>query len=332
MLDRVADLRARGDLLEALQLLEAANADRPQETYEVQLASLRHDAFTQLDRTPGFPAWPVDHRNGATPSAGIPSRPAGSLTGEQVRDAVLEHGCVLVPGLASPDDVEELTAGIDRAFEARDELAAGRTTSPTTWYRRLELDRASAQTLGRKWVEGGSALLTVDSPHMLAELFAFFGRAGLREVLSEYLGERPVLSANKCTLRRVPIDSSSEWHQDGAFLGDGIRAVNVWLALSDCGVEAPGLDVVPRRLDNVLETGTGGALFDWAVGPDVVARAATAAPVVRPEFRAGDALIFDDLFLHRTAVDAQMTRSRYAIESWFFAPSKYPDGQVPIVW
>jgi ectoine hydroxylase-related dioxygenase (phytanoyl-CoA dioxygenase family) len=167
---------------------------------------------------------------------------------------------------------------------------------------------------------------------MLNELFGFFGRAGLKPVLTDYLGERPVLSANKCTLRRVPTDTNTDWHQDGAFLGDGIRAVNVWVALSDCGVEAPGLDLVPRRFDRVLETGTGGAFFDWAVGPDVVAVAAQEAPVVRPRFSAGDALIFDELFLHRTAVDAAMTRSRYAIESWFFAPSSYPDGQVPIVW
>jgi ectoine hydroxylase-related dioxygenase (phytanoyl-CoA dioxygenase family) len=151
-------------------------------------------------------------------------------------------------------------------------------------------------------------------------------------VLTDFLGERPVLSANKCTLRRVPTDASTDWHQDGAFLGQGIRAVNVWVALSDCGVDAPGLDLVPRRFDHVLETGTGGAIFDWAVGPDVVAVAATDAPVVRPTFAAGDALIFDELFLHRTAVEPTMLRSRYAIESWFFAPSCYPEGQVPIVW
>ena len=56
------------------------------------------------------------------------------------------------------------------------------------------------------------------------------------------------------------------------------------------------------------------------------------APPVRPLFHAGDALLFDDLFLHRTAIDPSMTRPRYAIESWFFAPTDYPKGQVPLVW
>ncbi|NLV55061.1 MAG: hypothetical protein GXY13_05565, partial [Acidimicrobiales bacterium] len=89
---------------------------------------------------------------------------------------------------------------------------------------------------------------------------------------------------------------------------------------------------VPKRFETVQETGTGGAIFDWAVGPDTVATLAADAPVVRPRFAAGDALLFDDLYLHRTAIDEAMTRPRYAIESWFFAASSYPDGQVPIVW
>jgi Phytanoyl-CoA dioxygenase (PhyH) len=333
-LDQIDDLEASGRLLEALERLESLHADHPDEQLEIRLAALRHAAFAELDRTPAFPEWPVDRRPDPTAHREpvIPSCPVGELSGEILRTAMLDHGCLLVPQLASPADIDELVAGIDRAFEVRGAVASGEIAEPTSWFHQIKLDPASAKTLGRKWVQGGSALLTADSPHMLAELFGFFGRSGLRGVLTEYLGERPVLSANKCTLRRVPTDTSTDWHQDGAFLGDGIRAVNVWVALSDCGVDAPGLDLVPRRFDRVLETGTGGAFFDWAVGPEVVAVAAREAPVVRPEFRAGDALIFDELFLHRTAVDAEMTRSRYAIESWFFAPSTYPEGQVPIVW
>jgi hypothetical protein len=52
--------------------------------------------------------------------------------------------------------------------------------------------------------------------------------------------------------------------------------------------------------------------------------------VVRPIFEAGDALLFDDFNLHSTAVTEGMRNSRYAIESWFFAPSTYPHSQVPV--
>ena len=54
--------------------------------------------------------------------------------------------------------------------------------------------------------------------------------------------------------------------------------------------------------------------------------------MLRPEFAPGDALLFDHLFLHRTAVDPEMTKERHAIETWFFAPSAYPDGQIPLVF
>jgi len=109
-----------------------------------------------------------------------------------------------------------------------------------------------------------------------------------------------------------------------------VRSLNLWLSLSRCGDQAPGLDIVPRRLDRVLETGTDGAMFDWSVSPAVVESVGT--PVLRPELGPGDALLFDHLFLHRTAVDPSMTKERYAIESWFFAPSTYPEGQIPLVY
>ena len=68
---------------------------------------------------------------------------------------------------------------------------------------------------------------------------------------------------------------------------------------------------------------------------------------MRPVFEPGDALILDHMNLHRTAVDAAMTRDRYAIEAWFFAPSTYgamtsiyddgqdakiPADQIPVVY
>ena len=86
-----------------------------------------------------------------------------------------------------------------------------------------------------------------------------------------------------------------------------------------------------ERVEEILPTGTEGAIFDWSIGEPVVARAASSAPVVRPTLRAGDALLFDDRFVHRTAVDPAMSRDRYAIESWFFAPSRYPAPQLPVM-
>ena len=62
------------------------------------------------------------------------------------------------------------------------------------------------------------------------------------------------------------------------------------------------------------------------------AERAGAEHVVRPVFDAGDALLFNQLTLHRTGVSPEMTRDRYAVEAWFFAPSTYPHEQVPIAF
>jgi hypothetical protein len=152
------------------------------------------------------------------------------------------------------------------------------------------------------------------------------------DLVTAHLGERPFLSANKCTLRRVPVDSNTSWHQDGAFLGAEIRTINLWLSLSDCGVDAPGLDILPRRVDEVLETGTRGAIFDWSVSDSIVDELAVDVPVVRPVFAPGDAVLFDHLLVHRTAVAPGMTRERHAIETWMFTPSGYPEAQIPIAF
>jgi Phytanoyl-CoA dioxygenase (PhyH) len=322
-------LVAAGRTLDAIDLLAGAAAvEHP--ALDRRLAELRHAGFAELDDT-GFDAWPVPIEGvdrSAPPE--VPRVDPGELTADAVRRAILSHGCVVVPGLFTAH-VDRFVAGIEQAIAAREATVAA-SPSEDSWFRALPLDREQAQSLGRYWVAGSGGMLACDSPRLLRMLFETYTTLGLREVVAGYLGERPVLSANKATLRKVPLEASTDWHQDGAFLGTGIRALNIWIALSDCGVDSPGMDLVPKRFDEVCETGTGGAIFDWAVGPETVARVAGDAAPVRPHFKAGDAVLFDELYLHRTAIEPTMTRPRYAIESWFFAASCYPSGQVPLVW
>ena len=93
------------------------------------------------------------------------------------------------------------------------------------------------------------------------------------------------------------------------------------------------MDVVAKRLDHIVKPGSGGADFDWSLGDDAVHQVA-GDTIRRPIFEPGDALLFDHLHLHRTGTDPGMTKTRYAIETWFFAPSAYPDPheQVPLVY
>lgn len=332
VLARAESLTAEGRLLEAIDLLHQANRRDPDAAVECRLAELRNRAFAQVEPASRFATWPPPTDLPDPAPAMIPVVSPGELTAERVRRAILAHGCVRVPNLLTPQQAATFVHDIEHTIEVRTANQHRPLVPQPPWFAALPLPADQAESLGRPWIASGGGLLACDSPRLLERLFTVYEDLGLRDLLTEYLGERPILSANKCTLRRVGSTNAS-WHQDGAFIGTDLRALNVWISLTDCGGDdAPSMDVVPRRLDHVVETGTGGAIFDWSVGPDVVESLAAEHPVVRTAFNAGDALLFDELFLHRTAVGDHFARDRYAIESWFFGATGYPAGQVPLVW
>lgn len=325
-------LEADGRRLEAIEALSTATRLRRDPTLERRLVRLRHAAFAELDRSLGSPPWPPavvpEDRAGAE---GVPSVSPRELTPGVLRNGILRHGCLWVRGLIDPPRVARLVRTIDRAFEAHDAAKECRATPEMAPF----FDPFEAMPTGeemRGWVREGNGVLAADSPRALYEFLETVRELRIDQVIAAYLGERAALSVEKCTLRRVDASAVyADWHQDGAFLGEGIRTVNAWCALSACGKDAPGLDVIPVRLERVLPTGEEGANFPWAVSRETIARELPGIPVWRPEFEPGDVLFFDHLFLHRTAAGPGMNRLRYAIESWFFAASAYPGDSTPIV-
>lgn len=318
-----------------------ANREEPSPQTERRLVTARNRAFAEL---PQEKPDPIESRLAQIPDGiaplddmQLPTVPAAELGPEVIADGVLRHGCVLVRGLVPTERAEKLVAGIDKVFEGRDAHAAGAPVEETTpWFEPFEPDPEYAATvaMGRGFVNKGSGTWLADSPRLLFQLLETFEDIGLRKTISAYLGERPAISLNKGTLRRLPPEGGTEWwHQDGAFLGEGIRSLNVWVALTRCGRDAPGMDLVARRLDDIVEPGRRGADYNWSLSDEEV-RELAGDSVVRPLFEPGDALLFDHLFLHRTGTDPGMTETRYATETWFFAPSAYPDPgeQVPLVF
>ncbi len=319
--------------LERVEELMESNRERPDVATERELVRARHEAFAELLESdePTAAATPGEGAAAARIEQGIPVLDVEDLSPAAARAAILDRGCVHVRGLLGRAETERLAAGIDRAFAGYDSEGPGAEEDP--WYYPFTPSAGYQLGGGRKWNRAGGAIWAADSPRLIFQLLDTYERAGLREVISAYLGERPAMSMNKSVLRRVPPDTQgADWHQDGAFLGSEIRSLNVWVALSDCGRDAPGMDIVPKRLEEIVETGSEGANFDWSVSPAVVERVAAPEGVVRPEFSAGDALLFDHLNLHRTAAEPTMTKKRYAIETWFFAPSVYPEEQVPLAF
>ena len=330
-------LTGQGRFLDAIDLLSSANRSRREPEIERRLVRVRHAAFDELVAQSSPGPMPDAAGDPLPLVEGIPTVEPSQLTPGRLHRAIATAGCLLVRELITPTHVERLVHDIDRAIEGYDAHAAGTPPSGTTpWFEPfMPMERFRKGTkfrAKRASVRSGGGAWLADSPRALYDLLDTFDDVGLMPVITGFLGERPALSVAKCTLRRVPLSTvHASWHQDGAFLGKPIRTLNVWIALSHAGRDAPGLDVLPRRLDGIVETGTEGSIFDWAVSPAMVERVADGTPIRRPIFEAGDALLFDELFLHRTACEPGMTRERYAIETWLFAPSVYPDKQIPLV-
>lgn len=329
---------ASGDLSEAVRCFTAAVKRHRDPAVERHLVGLRHRAFASLERSGGREVWPPqvpDLFEGADEPPEIHVR---ALTAEKLLSAITHHGCLLVRGLLDADQVVRFREDIDRALEAFRARIDGDTSEDLdAWCSFFEPGDDYAEydvAGGRHFLVPQGSMYTGDSPRALFDLLDFFEAAGLRSLLTEYFGERPALSLKKGTLRHVPASGGTSWHQDGAFMKRNIRSCNVWVTLTACGGDsrAPGLEFLPRRFEHLVETGNHGAIFPWSVGDGLADQFAEDTPVVRPEFAPGDALLFDDLFLHRTAIEPWMDTPRYALEHWFFSPSHYPPEQLPIVF
>jgi hypothetical protein len=324
-------------------LLTAANRLQRDHRVEERLLELRFQAFEQADWPTVPPPWPTDVPD-LFSGVLIPEVAAKDLTVERLRSAITWHGSLLVRGVISEGRAQALIDDTDRAFEAFDARKSGADSAALApWFVPYPHEPDPVQ---RQFRRDAGGVLAVDSPPAMYDVIETFEDAGLGALINGYFCEESVLLARKWTLRCVAhTEPQSPWHQDGTFMGRDIRSLNVWLSLSHCGDDAPGLDVVGRRLSDLVETGTEGAMLHWVVGEAVAERAAEGS-IVRPIFRPGDALLFDHMNLHRTAVDASMTRDRYAVEAWFFAPSTFgamtadfdgrdtllPRDQLPIVY
>jgi hypothetical protein len=252
----------------------------------------------------------------------LPEVAADELTLDTLVAGVRKNGALVVRGLFSQQVCEDLRGMIDAAMAAHAANPDGGDPRFNSPLRDVSGQPLSAKFRRVNFDEGGRP--TADAPAAAARVLAEFERIGIADLVSGYLGEQPALSLEKWTLRKVPPTANSSWHQDGAFLGTEKHTVNLWVALSDCGEHASGLDLVPRRFDRILPTGTEGAYFDWDVSQAVVDEERGDHPIASPVFSAGDAIFFDQFLVHRTGVKEGLTQTRYALESWFFTPTSFP--------
>jgi hypothetical protein len=313
------------ELLAEIERETAANREQPDRDRERHLLSLRHQAGIRAIE---------EARAGAEFAAPDPGLPAGDplpeltradLTPGVLRAGILRDGCVLVRGLVDRAAAQAFAERIERTFAERergDAAAEGH-------YEEFQPSWPEDEVNGREWIREGGGVLAADSPLAAFEMFELFHAAALAPLVDGYLGEPGLISVHKTTLRKALPSVPGAWHQDGSFMGP-VRSLNLWLSLSRCGDVAPGLDLVPRRLDRLVQTQTEEAVLDFAVSQAKAEEAAGERAIIRPIFEPGDALFFDEMCLHQTASDPSMPNPRYAIENWFFGSSAFPADYAPV--
>jgi hypothetical protein len=324
------ELPSLGQLRSEISELSAANRADPDPDRERAILRARHlAAIRVIDEVASEPRF-ADPAGVLVPDGDpLPELRPEELTPGLLRAAILRDGCALVRGLIPRELARELADGIETAYARREAMEAGEELDDAFYDEFVPHERFGGP-LWRSWIKEGGGLLGADSPTLIFRFLDALAERGVDRLVSDYLGEPALISAHKTTMRKAEPAVSGAWHQDGRFMGP-VRALNLWLSLSRCGDEAPGLDLVPRRLDEYLATGTEGAALSWTISEDQVDAAAGASGVVRPIFEPGDALFFDELFLHKTGSDPSMPKPRFAIENWFFGPSGFPADYAPIL-
>jgi ectoine hydroxylase-related dioxygenase (phytanoyl-CoA dioxygenase family) len=158
----------------------------------------------------------------------------------------------------------------------------------------------------------------------------------VRQHCAHLLASHVAIDADQCWVRRqYPTDCAPprhhphSWHQDGAlgfeFPPSGaatipddalLRVVTCWIALTPCGTDAPGLELVTDHVDRMLEPAQ--------LTQRAVERRWPSGRRVRAALDAGDALVFSGDALHRTHVSPSMTQTRTSVELRCFRADAIP--------
>ncbi|MDH3706272.1 MAG: phytanoyl-CoA dioxygenase family protein [Acidimicrobiia bacterium] len=332
LLERADALATEGHTRAAIELLTDANRATADPVLARHLVRLRHDAWSEIERS-GPDGWDRDVPDLFAGVDRIPEVDAGELTAEMIRSAQLHHGGLVVRRLLSQEWCERLKVSVDRAWEAIERYRETKQLDPD-WFDPLDLDQYGLTMASRAWVLNSGTGYVPDSPRLLFELLEAFDDSGIKPVIADYFEEEPALSWIKLAQRRLAPDAKGGWHQDGAVYGMTARTLNLWLPITRCGDVAPGLEMYPRRLDDMVDTMSDTGTEGFSATADAVQALTDEVPADRPVFEAGDAALFDQFLLHQTAAGEHYTEQRYGFECWFFAPSTYPEPErwIPLAY
>ena len=318
-------------LFEEIARLSELNRSDRQAARDRELLRLRHIAGARLVIRGDTAAEIISGGISDLPESDpVPTLNPDHLDARALRSGILRSGCVLVRGLFDRYGAVDLADAVNRAFDDRELANVGRPQVADAYEPFHTLRPFALTGIARAIVAKCCGFPIVDAPVTACEVLWMFEDAGVPRLMRDYLGEPPLIAAQKTTLRKVDPpaeEASSSWHQDASIFRGDVHAINMWIPLTRCGDDAPGLDIIPKHMDRLVEPDT---TYPGKLSSARAGEAGGDTPILRPLFEPGDALFFDDLFLHSTPFDPKMTRARYGIESWFFGASGFPADYTPL--
>jgi hypothetical protein len=204
----------------------------------------------------------------------LPVRPSAGRrqdrTTQTLRAALAQFSCVLVKGLAAPQHIERLHKLVVDAFDIYDAvqlaLDADKPVASTPHYVLSDFTRNGSQ-VARTY----GAIRLDESPLAAFELCEFYAEHPVLELLTDYLGKRPVLSQTKSVIRKSDpsrLPPRAVFHQDGTFLH--VPTINVWLALTSAGFDSPGIELLPKPITQFEPIGGERAILPYEIDDDAL--------------------------------------------------------------
>src|SRR5688572_3175700 len=191
------------ELRAEIERLTAANRERRDRETERRLLRLRHVAGRQLlDAERGRPEHPAPDGARLPDTGGLPEIARADVTPALLRAGILRDGCLLVRGLVGRDEALAFARGIDRAFAERERRDAGGKAAAGHYEEFAPHPRFGA-IAERPWIKEGGGVLAADSPLLAFEMLELFRSAGVPELVAGYLGEPPLWTVQKTTLRKA---------------------------------------------------------------------------------------------------------------------------------
>lgn len=174
-----------------------------------------------------------------------------------------------------------------------------------------------------------SALNDYDS-QIITDILSLIENSLIQQILGETMGENHKVKLDQCWLRKQYAPSNyhnlhqpHRWHQDGAL---GLKfplisedqyvdipltnLITLWLPLTDCGVNRPGLQFITKNLEKPLH-------FNY-LKEEILREMFNFEDFFTPKLNIGDGVIFLNGTLHQTYVNSMMKNDRMSIEFRFF--------------